>query len=146
MKRLLTVLLVPASATAQACGHRGELDTPYCDEDRNLIADPPKDRAKLVGPSPLIPEPDSMSSRWPSRSRVSTSWMDVNTPISALNPIEAIHWRRAARITSRTASRTRLGSSRIGRSTRRRTSDSHVDVGASATADLRPATPATAVP
>jgi phosphonate transport system substrate-binding protein len=51
---LLTVLLVPASATAQACGHRGELDTPYCDEDRNLIADPPKDRTKLIGPSPLI--------------------------------------------------------------------------------------------
>src|SRR5947209_14597625 len=37
-----------------ACSHRGKLDALYCDENRDLVADPPKDPAKLVSPDPLI--------------------------------------------------------------------------------------------
>ena len=51
------VALVGAAAVAQAsepCAHRGKLDPLYCDEDRDLVADPPKDKAKLVSPDPLI--------------------------------------------------------------------------------------------
>jgi phosphonate transport system substrate-binding protein len=49
------VLLVAAGlALAQPCGHRGDLDPLYCDEDRDLIADPPKDPGRLVSPDPLI--------------------------------------------------------------------------------------------
>ena len=51
---LVTGGLVPVPAGAQACAHRGDLDAPYCDEDRDLIADPPKDKSKLVSPDPLI--------------------------------------------------------------------------------------------
>lgn len=51
---LLAVLLAPAPGGAQACAHRGDLDTPYCDEDRDLVADPPKDKSKLVSPDPLV--------------------------------------------------------------------------------------------
>jgi phosphonate transport system substrate-binding protein len=52
---VLAVLLgVVAPAVAQACAHRGDLDVLYCDEDRDLVADPPKDRSKLVSPDPLI--------------------------------------------------------------------------------------------
>lgn len=51
---MLAVLLAPGLAGAQACAHRGDLDVQYCDEDRDLIADPPKDRTKLISPEPLI--------------------------------------------------------------------------------------------
>jgi len=53
----LTVLLaIPAAATpaAEDCPNRGKLDVLYCDEDRDLVADPPKDPRKLVNPSTLI--------------------------------------------------------------------------------------------
>ena len=39
---------------AEPCAHRGKLDPLYCDENRDLVADPPKDPAKLVSPDPLI--------------------------------------------------------------------------------------------
>jgi phosphonate transport system substrate-binding protein len=43
------------SASAQdACKHRGQLDTLYCDENEDLVADVPKDPAKLKDPSTLI--------------------------------------------------------------------------------------------
>jgi phosphonate transport system substrate-binding protein len=49
------VLLAAAMAIAsEPCAHRGKLDPVYCDEDRDLVADPPKDRTKLVSPDPLI--------------------------------------------------------------------------------------------
>jgi phosphonate transport system substrate-binding protein len=37
-----------------ACANRGELDTLYCDENRDLVADPPKDPKKLKNPSTLV--------------------------------------------------------------------------------------------
>jgi phosphonate transport system substrate-binding protein len=37
-----------------SCAHRGRLDALYCDENRDGIADPPKDRAKLANPDTLI--------------------------------------------------------------------------------------------
>ena len=58
MKRsslLVLVLAVAAVAmAAEPCAHRGKLDALYCDENRDLVADPPKDAAKLVSPDPLI--------------------------------------------------------------------------------------------
>lgn len=52
----LAVLLILAAAAlaAEPCTHRGKLDALYCDENRDLVADPPKDRAKLVSPDPLV--------------------------------------------------------------------------------------------
>src|SRR5205809_8094550 len=45
---LVAALLLALPAWAQdACKSRGELDTPYCDEDGDLLADPPKDPKKL---------------------------------------------------------------------------------------------------
>ena len=52
---LVLILLVVALAGAQdSCAHRGKLDALYCDENRDGIADPPKDSAKLVSPDPLV--------------------------------------------------------------------------------------------
>jgi phosphonate transport system substrate-binding protein len=47
-------LLGAAAEAAEPCGHRGKLDVLYCDEDRDLVADPPKDPQKLVNPGTLI--------------------------------------------------------------------------------------------
>lgn len=46
--------LAGVARAAEPCAHRGELDPLYCDEDRDLVADPPRDRAKLVSPDSLI--------------------------------------------------------------------------------------------
>ncbi|HYE92418.1 MAG TPA: phosphate/phosphite/phosphonate ABC transporter substrate-binding protein [Terriglobales bacterium] len=52
---LLTVLLgALVAGAADPCAHRGKLDALYCDENRDGVADPPKDPAKLVNPSELI--------------------------------------------------------------------------------------------
>jgi phosphonate transport system substrate-binding protein len=53
---LATLLLAlgDTAFTAEPCAHRGKLDTLYCDENRDLVADPPKERARLVSPDPLI--------------------------------------------------------------------------------------------
>ena len=48
------ILAVAVLAVAAPCAHRGKLDALYCDENRDGIADPPKDAAKLVSPDPLI--------------------------------------------------------------------------------------------
>lgn len=45
--------LLPAAAQ-DACKSRGTLDTLYCDEDNDLVADAPKDPAKLKNPSTLV--------------------------------------------------------------------------------------------
>ena len=62
MRRLLALvvallaLAAPAAPAhgADPCGYRGRLDAMYCDEDRDGIADPPKDPAKLLRPDPLV--------------------------------------------------------------------------------------------
>jgi len=55
MAFLLAVLTVcPAAVSAQECAHRGILDPMYCDEDRDLVADPPKDSGKWKDPGTLI--------------------------------------------------------------------------------------------
>lgn len=51
----LTLLAAAAvAAAADPCAHRGKLDALYCDENRDLVADPPKDPKKLANPEPLI--------------------------------------------------------------------------------------------
>ena len=53
---MIAVLLgaVAVAVAADPCTHRGNLDALYCDEDRDWIADPPRDPARLVSPDPLI--------------------------------------------------------------------------------------------
>ena len=51
---IVLVLAVGVALAADPCGHRGKLDALYCDENRDLVADPPKDPGKLVSPDPLI--------------------------------------------------------------------------------------------
>ena len=56
-KLLAAALFVLASLPAwpqDTCIHRGDLDTIYCDEDRDLTADPPKDPAKFRNPPTLL--------------------------------------------------------------------------------------------
>jgi phosphonate transport system substrate-binding protein len=51
---LVLAFLVVVALAADPCAHRGKLDALYCDENRDLLADPPKDPARLVSPDPLI--------------------------------------------------------------------------------------------
>ena len=54
---LLSFLAVAACGPAlaqDACSNRGELDSLYCDENRDLVADTPKDTRKLKNPSTLV--------------------------------------------------------------------------------------------
>ncbi len=48
------VLAVPATAQDASCKNRGQLDTMYCDENNDLVADVPKDASKHRDPSALI--------------------------------------------------------------------------------------------
>jgi phosphonate transport system substrate-binding protein len=50
----LAALGIGAAGAAEPCGFRGKLDVLYCDEDRDLVADPPRDPAKRVSPDPLV--------------------------------------------------------------------------------------------
>ena len=40
--------------SADQCSHRGQLDTQYCDENKDLVADAPKDPKKWRDPSALV--------------------------------------------------------------------------------------------
>jgi len=53
---VIVAVLTPAAASAQAdvCKQRGQLDARYCDEDGDLVADVPKDTKKWRDPSTLI--------------------------------------------------------------------------------------------
>lgn len=52
----LTLGLAGSGAFAQAddCKNRGELDTLFCDENKDLVADPPKDSNRWKNPSTLV--------------------------------------------------------------------------------------------
>jgi phosphonate transport system substrate-binding protein len=52
----MTALMVASSTTAiaQECKNRGQLDTLYCDENNDLVADVPTDPRKLRDPSTLV--------------------------------------------------------------------------------------------
>jgi phosphonate transport system substrate-binding protein len=60
MKSLSAALLLGASvfampaAAQDACANRGQLDTMYCDANRDLVADAPTDPAKWRDPSALV--------------------------------------------------------------------------------------------
>jgi phosphonate transport system substrate-binding protein len=45
---------VATAWAADDCKSRGELDTNYCDENNDLVAEPPKDKAKWKDPSTLV--------------------------------------------------------------------------------------------
>lgn len=47
-------LLAPAAHAQSDCKHRGVLDTPYCDENKDLVADPPKDATRFKNPPTLM--------------------------------------------------------------------------------------------
>lgn len=53
---LLLGFLLTGSSLAQAeeCSHRGVLDEKFCDEDKDMIADTPKDDSKWRDPSTLV--------------------------------------------------------------------------------------------
>lgn len=54
----LTAALVMFAGTALAqtddCKNRGDLDAQYCDENRDLVADPPRDAKKFKNPGTLV--------------------------------------------------------------------------------------------
>jgi phosphonate transport system substrate-binding protein len=50
----LTVGTFVRSAAAQECKHRGDLDAMYCDENKDLVADTPKDSKKLKNPNTIV--------------------------------------------------------------------------------------------
>ena len=55
--RVLAAALIVTPLTAFAaddCKNRGELDTNYCDEDKNLVAEAPKDKSKWKDPNTLV--------------------------------------------------------------------------------------------
>lgn len=51
---LCATLLAAPLAARDACNHRGDLDTPFCDEDRDLLADAPKDAKRQKDPDTLF--------------------------------------------------------------------------------------------
>lgn len=51
---VLLLTAAPSPAQRDACGNRGELDTPYCDEDGDLLADTPRDPARQINPGRLF--------------------------------------------------------------------------------------------
>jgi phosphonate transport system substrate-binding protein len=50
----VVALIATAALGADPCAHRGKLDALYCDENRDGLADPPKNSAQLVSPDPLV--------------------------------------------------------------------------------------------
>ena len=51
---LAAAAVVAFDARAQACSNRGDLDARFCDEDKNLVADAPKDPRQWQNPSTLV--------------------------------------------------------------------------------------------
>jgi phosphonate transport system substrate-binding protein len=50
----LAALFVSATAIAQECKSRGDLDAMYCDDNGDMVADTPKDAKKLKTPGTLV--------------------------------------------------------------------------------------------
>ncbi len=46
--------IAPAAAQAPACAYRGALDEGYCDDNRDMVADLPKDQSRWKNPSTLV--------------------------------------------------------------------------------------------
>ncbi len=51
---VLTLGVFAASAQAQDCKHRGDLDQMFCDENKDLVADAPKDPKKWKNPNTIV--------------------------------------------------------------------------------------------
>ena len=51
---MLALLFTAGDVAAQECKSRGELDAMYCDENKDLVADTPKDPKKLKTPSTVV--------------------------------------------------------------------------------------------
>ena len=51
---ILSVAATSGAAAQDACGNRGQLDTLYCDENKDLVADSPKDSKRWRDPSTLV--------------------------------------------------------------------------------------------
>ena len=49
----LAIVTIPAYA-ADDCKYRGDLDTSYCDEDKDLVADPPKNPSLFRNPETIV--------------------------------------------------------------------------------------------
>lgn len=47
-------MVVPTAYAQSDCKHRGDLDANYCDENNDLVADPPKDPKRFKNPSTLV--------------------------------------------------------------------------------------------
>ena len=51
---ILTLFAGTVFAQADACKNRGDLDAQYCDENRDLVADTPKDAKRFKNPNTLV--------------------------------------------------------------------------------------------
>ncbi len=51
---VLTLGVFAATAQAQDCKHRGDLDQMFCDENKDLVADAPKDPKKWKNPNTIV--------------------------------------------------------------------------------------------
>lgn len=51
---LVALMAFASTALADDCGFRGALDTAFCDENKDLVADTPKDKGKWKDPSTLV--------------------------------------------------------------------------------------------
>src|SRR4051794_6134545 len=50
----LCMLAAAVQAQGDSCKNRGDLDTQYCDENKDLVADPPKDPKRFKTPNTLV--------------------------------------------------------------------------------------------
>lgn len=51
---LILLFGLTAAVSADACKNRGDLDVQFCDENGDLVADPPKDKSKWLDPDTLV--------------------------------------------------------------------------------------------
>ena len=51
---LILAMVAPLAIAADACKNRGELDTMYCDDNNDMVADVPADPKRLKNPSTIV--------------------------------------------------------------------------------------------